>query len=60
LVEADRFFPSSKTCHVCGHLQDIGWSEHWSCEACTAEHQRDDNVAINPARAASLGAVGAL
>jgi putative transposase len=59
LVEADRFFPSSKTCQACGHVQDIGWSEHWSCEACKAEHQRDDNAAINLARAASLGAVGA-
>jgi putative transposase len=59
LVEADRFFPSSKTCQLCGHVQDIGWSEHWSCEACKAGHQRDDNAAINLARAASLGAVGA-
>ena len=59
LVEADRFFPSSKTCQLCGHVQDIGWSEHWSCEACKAEHQRDDNAAVNLARAASLGAVGA-
>jgi putative transposase len=59
LVEVDRFFPSSKTCHVCNHVQDIGWSQHWSCEACKAEHQRDDNAAINLAKAASLGAVGA-
>jgi putative transposase len=36
LVEADRFFPSSKTCQLCGHVQDIGWSEHWSCVACMA------------------------
>jgi putative transposase len=24
LVVADRWFPSSKTCHGCGHVQDIG------------------------------------
>jgi putative transposase len=50
LVVADRWFPSSKTCHVCGHGQDIGWAEHWQCEACLASHQRDDCAAINLAR----------
>lgn len=33
LVVADRWFPSSKTCHACGHVQDIGWAEHWTCES---------------------------
>ena len=50
LVVADRWFPSSKTCHACGHVQDIGWDEHWQCDACSAAHQRDDNAAINLAR----------
>ncbi|HWS91430.1 MAG TPA: IS607 family element RNA-guided endonuclease TnpB [Mycobacterium sp.] len=50
LVVADRWFPSSKTCHVCGHVQHIGWAEHWQCDGCTARHQRDDNAAINLAR----------
>lgn len=59
LIEADRFFPSSKTCHDCGHVQDIGESEHWTCEECSSSHQRDDNAAINLARWASLGSVGA-
>ncbi len=59
LIEADRFFPSSKTCHACGHVQDIGWFEHWTCEGCSSSHQRDDNAAINLARWASLGSVGA-
>ena len=59
LIEADRFFPSSKTCHDCGHVQDIGWSEQWNCEECSSSHQRDDNAAINLARWASLGSVGA-
>lgn len=51
LVVADRWLPSSKTCHHCGHKQEIGWAEHWQCEACPAPvHQRDDNAAINLAR----------
>jgi putative transposase len=59
LVETDRFFPSSKTCHNCDHVQIIGWSEHWICDGCSSSHQRDDNAAINLARWASLGSVGA-
>lgn len=51
LVVADRWFPSSKTCHLCGHVQDIGWAEQWHCDNCSASpHQRDDNAAINLAR----------
>ena len=50
LVVADRWFPSSKTCHRCKHVQDIGWAEHWQCQACSAAHQRDDCAAINLAR----------
>jgi putative transposase len=59
LIEAGRYFPSSKTCHECGNVQDIGWSEHWSCDSCGKAHQRDDNAAINLARWASLGSVRA-
>lgn len=50
LVVADRWYPSSKTCHGCKHVQDIGWAEHWQCEDCGMSHQRDDNAAINLAR----------
>ena len=50
LVVADRWFPSSKTCHSCGHVQDIGWDEKWQCGSCSVIHQRDDNAAINLAR----------
>jgi putative transposase len=50
LVVADRWFPSSKTCHTREHVQDIGWAEHWTCTSCRAGHQRDDNAAINLAR----------
>lgn len=50
LVIADRWYPSSKTCHACGHVQEIGWNEHWTCTGCGTSHQRDDNAAINLAR----------
>jgi putative transposase len=64
LVVADRWYPSSKTCHACGHVQDIGWAEHWQCDACSAlVHQRDDNAAVNLARyeetVSVVGPVGA-
>jgi putative transposase len=50
LVIADRWYPSSRTCHTCGLVQEIGWAEHWTCQQCGAIHQRDDNAAINLAR----------
>jgi putative transposase len=50
LIVADRWFPSSKTCHACGRVQEIGWEEYWTCAGCGARHQRDDNAAINLAR----------
>lgn len=50
LVTADRFSPSSRTCHVCGHVQDIGWAGHWACGRCGTRHQRDDNAAVSLAR----------
>jgi putative transposase len=63
LVVADRWFPSSKTCHACGQVQDIGWDEHWQCDRCWLTHQRDDNAAVNLARyeetSSVVGPVGA-
>ncbi|AGM31598.1 putative transposase (plasmid) [Mycobacteroides abscessus subsp. bolletii 50594] len=67
LVVADRWFASSKTCHACRHVQDIGWGEYWTCDAtaggCGTTHQRDDCAAINLARyeetPSVVGSVGA-
>jgi len=50
LLVADRWFPSSKTCHACGHVQDIGRGEHWPCGGCSVTHQPDDNAAVHLAR----------
>lgn len=48
-VEIDRFFPSSKTCHVC--LNQIGGLSldirSWDCSHCHTKHDRDINAAIN-------------
>ncbi len=63
LIEADRCFPSSKTCHHCRHVQPIGWAKTWTCQHCGAVHDRDDNAAINLARwtppSGDLGGVAA-
>ena len=49
LVKVDRFYPSSKTCSVCGHRLDaLPLSvRSWDCPACGAHHDRDVNAARN-------------
>lgn len=46
---ADRFFPSSKTCHVCGWVNDnLTLADRvWQCPDCGAVLDRDHNAAIN-------------
>ena len=48
-VQVDRFYPSSRLCHDCGHKYDeLRLSEReWVCESCGASHDRDVNAAIN-------------
>ena len=45
----DRWFPSSKTCHECGHVvQELPLTvREWTCPKCGAGHDRDVNAAIN-------------
>ena len=50
LVVADRWFPSSQTCHCCGARQKIKWAVLWTCRGCESVHDRDDNAAVNLAR----------
>jgi putative transposase len=49
VVVIDRFFPSSKLCHICGHKNDeLKLSERsWTCLVCKSEHNRDINAARN-------------
>lgn len=54
IYRADRFFPSSKTCSVCGCIQDkmpLNVRE-WTCLECRAHHDRDINAATNLLRQA--------
>jgi len=48
-LEVDRFFPSSKTCHVCLNRVDSLALDirYWECPKCGAKHDRDINAAIN-------------
>lgn len=45
----DRFYPSSKTCSVCGLVnQDLQLHHRfWNCDDCGTEHDRDQNAAVN-------------
>lgn len=48
-VQVDRFYPSSKLCHDCGHkYKGLRLSEReWVCERCGIPHDRDVNAALN-------------
>lgn len=49
IVQADRWFASSKTCSVCSQKYE-GLTldqREWTCENCGAFHDRDINAAIN-------------
>jgi len=51
-IEADKWYPSSKTCSVCGHVKiKLSLSEReFRCECCAAVIDRDKNAAINLSR----------
>lgn len=48
-IEIDRWFPSSKTCHVCLNRVDNLTLDvrAWTCKYCGTHHDRDVNAAIN-------------
>jgi putative transposase len=49
VVKIDRWYPSSKTCSVCGHVvEKLPLSiREWDCLECNSHHDRDENAAIN-------------
>jgi putative transposase len=49
LVKIDKFYPSSKRCHACGHILDSLSLDirHWVCPECGVAHDRDINAAKN-------------
>ena len=49
VVFVDRFYPSSKTCSVCGYIKrDLTLNDReWTCPECGTHHDRDLNASIN-------------
>jgi len=49
LVEADRWYKSSKTCSVCGEeIGELPLSiREWTCHKCGTHHDRDENASNN-------------
>ena len=49
VMEANKWFASSKTCNICGYVnKDLIISDRsWICPKCGTEHNRDENAAIN-------------
>lgn len=51
LIKIDRWFPSSKTCSICGHVLDRGEltlaMRQWQCPSCNAVLDRDYNASVN-------------
>ena len=58
LVQANRWFPSSKTCSVCGGIDhSLRLSQRrWQCVGCGTEHDRDINAAQNLLNISTVGA----
>ncbi|EAH6860622.1 transposase [Campylobacter coli] len=49
IIEADKFFPSSKTCYKCENIkQDLKLSDRiYKCDVCKNEIDRDYNASLN-------------
>lgn len=49
VIEVDRWFASSKTCHKCGYVyKGLSLNEReWACPVCGTKHDRDLNAAMN-------------
>jgi len=48
LITVNRFYPSSKTCSCCGHIQEMPLKERvFNCSGCSISIDRDLNAALN-------------
>ncbi|MBP3399270.1 MAG: transposase, partial [Erysipelotrichaceae bacterium] len=49
LVKIDKWYPSSKTCHICGCMnEELTLNiRQWECPICHQFHDRDQNAAQN-------------
>jgi putative transposase len=44
----DRWYPSSKTCSKCGHVQDMKLKDRvFNCQKCKHSQDRDENASLN-------------
>lgn len=59
LVIADRWYPSSRLCSVCGWKNQVLTlsDREWTCPACGTHHDRDHNAALNLKRLATATAL---
>ena len=58
IVEAEQWYPSSKTCSTCGLVNaKLGREPRWLCHNCCVIHDRNENAARNLRKLALL-AVG--
>ena len=60
VVVADRWYPSSKLCSVCGYkTEDLSLSDRlWTCPKCGSIHDRDVNAARNLEHLATVSSTG--
>ena len=56
-AKIDKWYPSSKTCSVCGLVKDdlTLADRSWTCSSCGTTHNRDHNAAINIRNVGLLG-----
>ena len=49
VVKVGRYYPSSKTCSVCGWKNEpLSLADRsWTCPECGTKHDRDVNAAVN-------------
>lgn len=59
LIVADRWYPSSRLCSVCGwkHEALTLKDREWTCPQCGTRHDRDHNAALNLERLATATAL---
>ena len=59
LVIADRWYPSSKLCSICGWKNEALTLDDraWTCPECGTYHDRDHNAALNLKRLATVTAL---
>ena len=61
LIKADKFYPSSQLCSVCGFKNIVVKNldvREWDCPECNTHHDRDVNAALNLVKYYTTATVG--